>query len=433
MATAILARMATHALPGLLLTDHTFTVPHDPAAPDGATIELFAREVRAVERADDELPWLVFLQGGPGVAAPRPLTRSGWIDRAVEDYRVLLLDQRGTGRSAPVDARTMARFDGPEAQAAWLAHFRADEIVEDCEHVRRALAGDEPWTVLGQSFGGFCATRYLSAHPEGLAAAVITGGLPPLSAHPDEIYRRTYGCVRAKNEAYYDRYPGDVELVRAIVRTLRERDVRLPSGDRLTARRFQTLGLLLGMSDGAETLHYLLEQAFVEGPEGPELSWIFRRGFENAVWFDTNPIFSVLHEACYTQGFASRWSAERVRAEFAEFDGDDPVLFTGEMIYPWLFDEVAALAPLKAAAELLAEKDDWPGLYDAERLARNTVPVVAAVYTGDMYVEREYSLETATAIQGARTWVTNEYEHNGLRADGKRVLGRLLDMLRGAC
>ena len=48
-----------------------------------------------------------------------------------------------------------------------------------------------------------------------------------------------------------------------------------------------------------------------------------------------------------------------------------------------------------------------------------------------MYVERAFSEETAAQIRGLRAWVTNEYEHNGLRADGDRVLGRLIDLVRG--
>jgi len=47
-----------------------------------------------------------------------------------------------------------------------------------------------------------------------------------------------------------------------------------------------------------------------------------------------------------------------------------------------------------------------------------------------MYVERALSEETASTIRGIRVWVTNEYEHNGLRSDGEKVLGRLIDMLR---
>jgi len=48
-----------------------------------------------------------------------------------------------------------------------------------------------------------------------------------------------------------------------------------------------------------------------------------------------------------------------------------------------------------------------------------------------MYVERTLSEETARNIRGIKLWITNEYDHNGLRADGERVLGRLLSMLHG--
>jgi hypothetical protein len=48
-----------------------------------------------------------------------------------------------------------------------------------------------------------------------------------------------------------------------------------------------------------------------------------------------------------------------------------------------------------------------------------------------MYVERAFSEETAAHIRGLRPWLTNEYEHNALRADGGRVLGHLIDLARG--
>jgi hypothetical protein len=109
---------------------------------------------------------------------------------------------------------------------------------------------------------------------------------------------------------------------------------------------------------------------------------------------------------------------------------EDPTLFTGEHVFPWMFEEYAALAPLREAAELLAERE-WPRLYDPERLRSNEVPVAAAIYANDMYVERTFSEETAASIGNLRPWLTDEYEHNGLRADGDRVLGRLIDLTRG--
>ena len=109
---------------------------------------------------------------------------------------------------------------------------------------------------------------------------------------------------------------------------------------------------------------------------------------------------------------------------------DTPELLTGEHVYSWMFEDYGALAPLRDAAELLAAHE-WPRLYDAGQLGANEVPVAAAVYADDPYVERAFSEETAALIRGARAWVTSEYEHNGLRADGDRILGRLINLARG--
>jgi hypothetical protein len=48
-----------------------------------------------------------------------------------------------------------------------------------------------------------------------------------------------------------------------------------------------------------------------------------------------------------------------------------------------------------------------------------------------MYVERTFFEETAAEIRGLRLWVTSEYEHDGLRADGEQILNRLIAMARG--
>jgi pimeloyl-ACP methyl ester carboxylesterase len=408
---------ATHRARGLVLSEHEFELPLDHAQPDAAKLTVFAREVVAVEREPDPLHWLVFFQGGPGHEAPRPLKPDdpSWLERALKEFRVLLLDQRGTGRSTPVG---MLAELSPGAQRDYLVHFRADAIVRDAEAIRREL-GIERWSALGQSFGGFCVVTYLSLAPEGLEAAFVTGGLPPLERHPDEVYRATYGRVLDKNRGYYERYPEDRDRVRELLERLEAKDVRLPSGDRLSPRRFRQLGALLGMSDGAEKLHYL-----VELPLG---SPAFLHDVEASFAFARNPLYAVIHEACYASGHATRWAAERVLPD--EFR-QDPTLFTGEHVYPWMLEEYGALRPLASAAETLAEHE-WPQLYDVERLHANDVPAAAAIYAEDMYVERAYSEETAKAIRGLRPWVTNEYQHDGLRADGTPVLGRLLDLARG--
>ena len=148
----------------------------------------------------------------PGFESPRPPNGAAWLPRALEEFRVLLLDQRGTGRSARLDATTLAGRT-PEEQARRLGLHRSDAIVSDCEAIRHELIGDDKWTVLGQSYGGFCIARYLSSAPEGLAAALVAGGLPPLTAHPDDVYRETYVRCREKNARYYERYPDDSRAV----------------------------------------------------------------------------------------------------------------------------------------------------------------------------------------------------------------------------
>jgi len=402
----------TYRIPGLVVTEHEFRVPLDQASPERDRLTVFAREVAEPEGLDK--PFLVFLQGGPGFEAPRPTgdpKGPGWVERALRDFRVLMLDQRGTGRSSPVGALGDMT---PAQQAAYLAHFRADSIVADAEWIRSAL-DVERWSVLGQSFGGFCVTHYLSSAPEGLREAFITGGLPAFEVPVDDVYATTFALAIDRSRRYYARYPED----RARVRALQEARLRLPSGDELTPLRVRQLGLPLGMSDGAEGLHYLLELPF----DSPA----FLHDVDDPLNFGRDPIYSLLQEACWADGAATGWAAARVLPDAYE---REPELFFGEHMLPSLFDEYAALAPLRDAAALLAQHQ-WPRLYDFDVLAANEVPAAAAIYAEDLYVPMEYSRASAQRIRGLKPWITNEYQHNGLRADGAAVLGRLIDLARG--
>ena len=403
-----------YRVPGATLIEREHSVPLDHAAPEGPRITVFSREVAAPDGADR--PYLIFLQGGPGFEAARPTSPpTGWMKRAVEDYRVLLLDQRGTGRSTPVGSEIPG--DSAEEQSAYLTHFRADSIVRDAERIRQEL-GVERWSVLGQSFGGFTSMTYLSIAPEGLREAFITGGLSPIGRPVDDIYGATYRRLIERNRRFFERYPDDRPRVREILRRLDDEDVLLPSGERLTARRFRQLGMWLGDSAGFELLHHVIELPFG--------SLAFLHDAEAGVPFGRNPIYATLHESSYADGVATRWSADRLIPDEVVHEG----LFTAEHVFPWMWEDYAGLRPQRAAAEILAEQP-WPALYDADRLRHNDVPVAATIYVNDLYVEREFAEETAATIRGLRTWETDEFEHNGLRADGERVLGRLIDLARG--
>ena len=406
----------TVTTPGLRLVEHELSVPLDHARPGGEQLTVFAREVADLDGLDR--PLLLYLQGGPGHEAARPTrhpSSPGWLDRALRDFRVVLLDQRGTGRSTPAGSlrgRTSAE------QAAYLTHFRADSIVRDAECLRRAL-GVERWSVLGQSFGGMCVVSYLSLAPDGLREAFITGGLAPLGNRIDDVYRATYARTVTASRRHFERYPADRDRVRALHERLAAEAVRLPGGDRLTPRRLRQAGALLGTSAGSEKLHHVLEL--------PADSPAFLHDVAAATPFARNPLYAILHESCWADGGATRWSAQRTLP--ADYDAE-PELFTAEHVYPWMFEEYAALAPLREAAERLAGHG-WPRIYDPAQLAANDVPVAAAIYAEDMYVERAFAEETAAAIRGLRPWLTNELHHDAVRVEGERVLGRLIDMARG--
>lgn len=412
----------------LILTEHWLDAPLDYHDPSGQTIRIFAREVRKRTAPEDQ-PWAIFLQGGPGFAGPRPHANNGWLKAITETHRLLLLDDRGTGRSWPLDAQTLAGLP-PEEQARRFAFCRADNIVRDAEAFRAKLSPDAPWLALGQSYGGWCITTYLSQAREGLSGGIFAGGLPPVRWTADQVYRANYPRVAQKYAQFLERFPANRERIADIVRILRHSGpVPMPRGGRFTLDTLQFLGMHFYRSGGAKALNYMLERAII----GDQISRFFIHDVEDFLRFDTNPIFAVLHESIYADGQgATNWAAERVRAEFPAFATDaDPFQLTGEMIFPWMFDDLPGLRPLHDAAHILASKTDWPCIYDAEKLSANTVPCAAIVYYNDMCVGREYSLDFASRLGNLKTWVTSEYEHDGIGVDGERIFKRLLGLING--
>jgi pimeloyl-ACP methyl ester carboxylesterase len=412
----------TYRLPGLAVSERRVTVPLDWNSPDGETISLLVRELVDPQRIGDDLPLLTYLQGGPGGANPRPLRRDGWIDEALANYRLVLVDQRGTGGSTPLDAAAVAaRADDG---ADFLACFRADSIVRDLEHVRTTVYDGRRWATLAQSFGGWITLTYLSFAPEALRASYVCGGIPGTPPRAAEVYRRTFDRVRAKNDEFRRRFPQDAATVDEIADLLASTDVRLPDGDRLTVRRLQSVGIDFGMKPGFERVHWLVENAFIRPGE---LSPAFLHDVMSLTSSAGNPLFWTLQESIYgaPDSGPTGWAAQAERDRRPEFGEDRrPLLFTGEMAFPWMFDEVRLLRGFAPAVHALAHKTDWSPLYDLDRLRDNDVPVAAAVYFDDMYVDAGLQLDTLSRLGNAQGWVTNEFEHDGIGS------GRTLTYLR---
>ncbi|KAJ3720130.1 alpha/beta-hydrolase [Lentinula raphanica] len=427
-----------------------FDLPLDYKQPSGEKIRVFARNLipknkAKTEKEEQDLPYLVYLQGGPGFEVGL-MGSSGFAGEIHEQgYQTLWLDPRGTGLSTPVSADTLpSRLKSDQDIADYLKYFRADSIVKDCEAIRQILLGDKPneedrkWTIMGQSFGGFCAITYLSFHSEGLKEVFITGGLAPLVDDPDPNYEWTVRKVTHRNKIYYEKYPEDVRRVRDIARYLEGNAVVLPNGGNLTVRRFQQLGIDFGMSGGIDRVHQTVLRAANDLELFGKFSYKTLQNIEHSQSFDGNPIYAILHEPIYCQGKAPRWSAQRVVDKNPQFSwahvkklsADEPIYFTGEMIFPTMFDDYAYLRPLKGAAELLAQDSSWGPLYDLQQLAANKVKVSAATYFEDMYVPFELSQETAVKIQNTEQYITNQLFHSGIREDPKDVMKRLFQLSR---
>lgn len=415
-------------LDGTGIRDHFFTVPLDHTYPDGETLTVFAREYRAADGEDK--PWLLYLQGGPGGKGSRPARVGGWMAEALKQYRVLMLDQRGTGLSTPINRQTLAQRGAPGAQAQYLRKFRAPNIVADAEAIRAAL-GSDPWVTLGQSYGGFCTLTYLSFAPEGLAGSMITGGIPPLQGAAAQVYHATYKRMRARNREYFRRFPKDQETLASIYRRVRRDDVYLLDGSPLTVGRVQALGMYLGGNTRIDTLHYIFEEAFIPGTS--TLSDTFLEAVYQQVSRATNPLYLVLHESIYAQPGAqpTDWAAQRVLAEYPDFNPkkSDTPLLTGEMCFDWYTELDPALQSMARATDMIAAYSNWGPLYDLEQLHENTVPVAALVYTDDVFVERNLSMASAERVANLQVWESDQWHHDGIGQAGAEIFKGLHSMI----
>lgn len=404
---------------------------------------------------------ICYLQGGPGFGCSVPLSFDSITKELLDrNYIIVYLDQRGTGLSTPIDSRTIEKlpkeskykdqnifsFRSPEmltleSKFKLILNFRANSIIKDAEKVREALIGENKWSLLGQSYGGFCSFTYLSYYPQSLREVLITGGVPPIGFHPDDVYKSTYQRTAERNKHYFDKYPADSARLRGIYSYLFGRDLSLPNGGFLSVERFQQLGILLGASGGTDNLHQIVVAVDHELKLFGEITYNTLSNIQNQSSFDTNVIYALFQEAIYCEGeMMSNWSADRLRYSpenhyFCYKKDRDITYFTGEMVYKSMFDDYSELRPFKSLAYSLHSKKNWEKLYDEDTLSKirfSEVPIVAATYVNDQYVDFGLTKSVKNKIFGLnnlRQYITSEFFHNGLRADPAKVIGSLMDLL----
>jgi len=186
--------------PGIEARCGMFARPLDPANPEAGSIDLSVAVVPALslEPAPDPL---VPIAGGPGQSSV--LFYAGWFtafERVRQERDILLVDQRGTGESAPMtcdvddDIVTGAyskelTLQVTEECLALLPHdprfFTTSVAVADLEAVRAAL-GYGPVNLYGISYGSRVAQHFARRYPDSTRTVIIDGVVPPqLPLGPD--------------------------------------------------------------------------------------------------------------------------------------------------------------------------------------------------------------------------------------------------------
>jgi pimeloyl-ACP methyl ester carboxylesterase len=179
-----------------------FEVPENPATPAGRKIGLYVARVPAISRRKLPDPLFV-LAGGPGQAATAfYASLAGAFARINRDRDIVLIDQRGTGRSnlldCPGDDSSLSRLSDAQIAAqtrtclaalggrAEPAYYTSSIAVQDLERVRQAL-GYGRIDLYGVSYGTRVAQHYLRRYPAQVRAVILDGVLPPQLAVGPEV------------------------------------------------------------------------------------------------------------------------------------------------------------------------------------------------------------------------------------------------------
>ena len=187
-------RLALNPLPAAYARCATLDVPLDPANPDGPKVGVFVARIGALG-AEPRADPLLLIAGGPGGSTvDMYLQERGAFEQVRRERDLILVDQRGTGRSnagfecAVRDDLSLDTAGLEELTRvvddclARLEHdprfYTTSVAVQDLEHVRAALGLDQ-WNVYGVSYGTRVAQHYLRRYPERVRSVILDGVVPP--------------------------------------------------------------------------------------------------------------------------------------------------------------------------------------------------------------------------------------------------------------
>ncbi len=263
-------RPCTLAQPGLAVTVAAqcanLRVPEDRDQPAARGIDLAVAWIPSTARNARPDP-VVMLAGGPGQSAldSYPLVAAAFYG-VLRERHVILVDQRGTGRSHPLDctateaaageeltapdtARELARRCLAEIRDADPRHYTTTDYVADLDDVRQAL-GVEQLNLVGISYGTRVAQEYLRRHPAHTRALVLDSVVPPRLILGADHARNLEAAVNAQfarcdaDPVCRKRFGSPRDRLDALLERLRQRPehvvyqdplTNLPREDELTA------------------------------------------------------------------------------------------------------------------------------------------------------------------------------------------------------
>lgn len=170
------------------------TVPENPAQPRGRQLQLFVARIPALSRQASPEP-LFIVAGGPGLAATTFYASAAPVFARIRRHHdLILVDQRGTGRSHPLlcqfdeqqiwdagedeTARVMRTCRAQLATDHDLAQYTTSVAVRDLDAVRHAL-GYARISLYGSSYGTRVAQHYARRYPTHTQALILDGVVPP--------------------------------------------------------------------------------------------------------------------------------------------------------------------------------------------------------------------------------------------------------------
>lgn len=264
----------------------TLEVPENPARPEGRKLGLHI--VRVPARSDDARAEPLFLlAGGPGQAASEAFGPLLPLLGATNRNRdIVLVDQRGTGRSAPLDCEVPERLKESLVEGALievakgcqkqldadLTQYSTERAAHDLDRVRAAL-GYERINLLGGSYGTRLALEYVRRHEASVRSVVLDGVAPRAMKLPlgmardaqralDELFA---ACAKEPRcaAAFADLPQTFAEITKSLPRDITVRDPRTAESAAITMTRtlfVQTLRGLLYSPELTSLLPLTLEQ-----------------------------------------------------------------------------------------------------------------------------------------------------------------------------